>query len=418
MKAFTLCLILLLLLSPVVSAQGTGTEDDIKPIILAHFMPWNVAPPIASEWGWHWTMNHYNPDKVDRHDRREIASHYYPLTGPYDSMDPDIMEYQVLLMKLSGIDGIIVDWYGTGNLWDYPGINARTNAMFEAIDKAGLQFSICYEDQVFPNLIRQKVIEEHEKYEQGKRDLSYLEQMWFSHDAYVKLDNKPVLLNFGPQFFRKSSEWEEIFSTLSNPLVFFTEDNRIAPAAVGAFSWPPMWKTPSDGILTQASLEQYLNEFSSKSAKWAKRVSSAFPAFHDIYRDAGVSNGYGFLDPNSGSTFRLTLEHAFADKPHIIQLVTWNDYGEGTIIEPTEEFRYQYLEIVQEFRRRFIDADFQPQPRHLLLPLQVFRLRKDFPYQQQLTANLDSVFELLSDMKLDAAESLLITSAPQRRPRR
>ncbi len=411
MKILYKALILSLFLSTLLSANEQTT--DHFPLLMTHFMPWNQAPPVESFWGWHWTMNHFNPENIDENGRRQIASHYYPLTGPYDSMDPDIMEYQVLLMKLGGIDGIIVDWYGTGQLWDYPAINERTNAMFKVIERAGLQFSICYEDQTLPNLINQNVIFEDEKYDQGQQDIKYIEETWASQDAYLKIDDRRVLLNFGPQFFKQSSEWETMFAALESQPLFFTEDNRVAPAAVGAFSWPPMWKS-RNGVLTQAALQEYLNQFSSKSAAWEYRISSAFPGFHDIYKEAGVGDGYGFLDPNNGATFELTLNQALADNPHVIQLVTWNDYGEGTMIEPTEETGYRYLEHVQAVRAS-LDSTFSAQPGHLRLPLQIYNLRKAQPNNAELYTTLDRVFELFIDMKLDSAETLLetITQAEQ-----
>ena len=83
------------------------SSSDTK--ILVHYMPWYQTPSVSGYWGWHWTMNHFNPDSLDDNGHREIASHFYPLTGPYDSRDDDILEYQALLMKLSGIDGVIVD---------------------------------------------------------------------------------------------------------------------------------------------------------------------------------------------------------------------------------------------------------------------------------------------------------------------
>ena len=58
---------------------------------------------------------------LDSAGRREIASHAYPLIGPYDSNDPHVLEYHVLLMKLAGID-----WYGTSTLHDYETIHRNT----------------------------------------------------------------------------------------------------------------------------------------------------------------------------------------------------------------------------------------------------------------------------------------------------
>ena len=68
-------------------------------------------------------MNHFDPEKTDDNGKREIASHYYPLTGPYDTNDEKILEYHALLMILSGIDGVLVDWYGMEDFWDYAILN-------------------------------------------------------------------------------------------------------------------------------------------------------------------------------------------------------------------------------------------------------------------------------------------------------
>src|SRR5438874_5298375 len=70
-----------------------------KPVMV-YYMPWYVAKPYSGSWGWHWTMNHFNPDLINASGERQIASWYYPLIGPYDSSDPAVLEYHVLLMKL------------------------------------------------------------------------------------------------------------------------------------------------------------------------------------------------------------------------------------------------------------------------------------------------------------------------------
>jgi len=116
-----------------------------KPVMV-HYMPWFQSPYSlgGSSWGYHWTMNYFNPNVINTNNgEQEIASWYYPLIGPYDSLDPAVLEYHVLLMKLAGIDGVIVDWYGQDNYYDYSINNQRTLALFNYTRKAGLKFSLC-----------------------------------------------------------------------------------------------------------------------------------------------------------------------------------------------------------------------------------------------------------------------------------
>ena len=75
-------------------------------------------------------MNAFDPEMI-KDGMRSIASHYYPMIGPYDSGDPAILEYHLLLMKLSGIDGVVADWYGLSDDADYLLIHRNIAALVE-----------------------------------------------------------------------------------------------------------------------------------------------------------------------------------------------------------------------------------------------------------------------------------------------
>jgi hypothetical protein len=375
------------------SISTASAENPKRPVFMAHFMPWHQTPEVSGYWGYHWTMNRFDPDKTDSTGRREIASHYYPLTGPYDSQDADILEYQVLLMKLGGIDGVLVDWYGMEDFADYAVLNKSTQALFGMIQKAGLLFSIVYEDQTVKHMVEKGHIAKTGALDHGMEVMHYLQDNWFAEDAYFKLNGRPVLLTFGPQHFMNSSDWTAMFSGLPATPLFFTLDNRLSPAAAGAYPWPPMWKSNAAGMLTQTALNDYLNQFYQKAAAWDYLVTSAFPGFNDIYKEAGVSQGYGFLDSGNGATLISTLRQALSRNPDIIQLVTWNDYGEGTIIEPTKEFGYQYLEIVQDFRRSDVDSLFPFKTVDLSVPARILELRRSKANDPFIQSALDRVFD-------------------------
>ena len=130
--------------------------ENTNKTILVHYMPWYESKPVSGNWGWHWTMNRFRPDKVDEDGKHEIASPYYPLLGPYDSKDPDVLECQVLLMKFSGIDGVIVDWYGIKDFRDYASIHRSTQHLIKYIKKARLKFAVCYEDRTIQPMVNTK----------------------------------------------------------------------------------------------------------------------------------------------------------------------------------------------------------------------------------------------------------------------
>jgi hypothetical protein len=41
-----------------------------------------------------------------------------------------------------------------------------------------------------------------------------------------------------------------------------------------------------------------------------------------------------------------------------VQIVTWNDYGEDIIVEPTREYGFRDLGIIQDYRRKYLDPRF------------------------------------------------------------
>ncbi|HEY5297660.1 MAG TPA: glycoside hydrolase family 71/99-like protein [Verrucomicrobiae bacterium] len=384
-------------------------------LMMVHYMPWFQTPYSlgTANWGYHWTLNsaNYNPNVINGSGEREIASWYYPLIGPYDSLDPAVLEYHVLLMKLAGIDGVIVDWYGQDNYYDYGINNQRTLALFNYTRKAGLKFSLCYEDATIQNEINGGSmngvdVTAGNAIAHAQQTMLYAQTNFFTDPSFLRLNNAPVLLNFGPQYFHNSSDWTSIFSVLNstNQPAFFTEDNRLSPVGAGAFDWPPM-SLSGGGTLTSDELQAYLTsfEYKARSQSWTRFVSSAFPRFHDFYAQAGVGSTYGYLDDANGSTLTNTLTRALTNNSAVVQIVTWNDFGEGTIVEPTVEYGYRDLGIIQNLRRQYLEPAFSYDTNDLAMAFRFYNLRKQYGTNPALAAELDRIFTNIVSGKISTA---------------
>jgi hypothetical protein len=159
----------------------------------------------------------------------------------------------------------------------------------------------------------------------------------------------------------------------------------------------------SGGVLSTTSLENYLANFQLTANGWPAFVSSAFPRFRDIYQQAGLGFTYGTLDDNGGLTFQSTLARALTNNSALIQLVTWNDFGEGTVVEPTVEFGYRDLGVIQDFRRQHLDPAFPCHTNDLSLALRLYNLRRQYAANAIVSAELDRVFTNLVSGNLAAA---------------
>ncbi|HAY13501.1 MAG TPA: glycoside hydrolase family 71/99-like protein [Fimbriimonadaceae bacterium] len=384
--ALSLVIVALLPVCQAISHQPVQS----KPQVLAHYMAWYQAKPFSTAWGWHWTMNVFDPDK-STDGRRELASHYRPLIGPYDSVDPDVLEYHLLTMKLAGIDGVIVDWYGLSDLYDYPAIHKNTQRLMEAAERYGMKVAICYEDQTVPALIKAGRLEDGDRVNHVAKELRWLSENWFKSPSYVQLDGRPVLLSFG-QSGLKDEEWTEALAQSGVKVSYISQHHR-RTAAAGAFDWP----VPSDpmGALTR---------FRTESKAWDHAIPVAFPRFVDIYEQAQVHASYGNLPDDGGKRFRQMVEHGLASGASILQLATWNDWGEGTQIEPSTEFGYRDLETVRTLIKTDVGAPVVTSEQ-MKLPLHLYQQRQQAEVSEK--PRLDAIAKHLIEGDYSKAAEVL-----------
>ena len=358
------------------AAHAAGEEAPApakaRPLILVHYMPWYEAKPFSDTWGWHWRMDRFDPERRDAGGRREIASHYQPLIGPYDSADPDVLEYHALLMRVAGVDGVVADWYGNEDVNDYAMIHRRTAALFETLGRRGLRFAVCYEDRALRATAERQRLTPAQAVERGRAHLRFCDGTWFADPAYLSCGGKPLLLVFGPEYLKAPEQWAAMFAGLRHAPAFFTLHERRDPA-VGSFAWPPMWAAGDDAVLDGKELDAYLDAFHGRDGV---KIAGAFPGFHDVYAEAGTQPSHGRLDAAGGETLRRTLARAVGSGSPFVQIATWNDWGEGTCVEPAREYGYARLETIQAARRELGGEPFRYRAADLRLPLRVYELRK------------------------------------------
>lgn len=371
--------------------------------VFVHYMPWYASKPVSGQWGWHWTMGHFNPDKLAGKGIREAATHDPPVIGLYDSNDPDVLECQVLLMKLAGIEGVIIDWYGITDFRDYGLVHRNTQHLIKFVKRAGLKFAICYEDQTLKHLVEGKQIPASQVMAQGKSVMGWLDEHWFGDDAYLQVDGKPLLLVFGPQYLNQS-QWKELRTGLKHSPLICGLPHLVQPAGLdGLFAWPPV----SGGkTVTPEMWRKRLTEYYARAPQETV-ISVAFPGFHDIYQQAGLHASYGYIDTQGGKTMVETLQLAARSGSPLIQVATWNDYGEGTVVEPQKKKGYRNLEIIQSFiaarspQKKIADSsDFR-------LPVLLHHLRKEYQGEQSVTGKLNEAAMLLFAGDTQQARKLL-----------
>lgn len=349
--------------------------------VYAHYMPWFVAPKTSGAWN-HWTMS-ADPLKDDL---SNLASHYKPLTGAYASDDAAVLDYQCLLMKYSGIDGVMVDWYGSRKgVNDYEANDNNTKALVKAIEKAQLKFAIVYEDNTLSDL------SEDGKKTQARQDMLYLQSNYFKSGSYVKIDGSPLLMCFGPMQVQKAEGWNFVFSGQSVKPKFVVLNGFTQYSNNGQY---------------ENSVGEYLWVNSAPDYKDAKNfdmyIGGAMPGFWDVYKQFGQGDGYTTYDRENGALFDRQLNAAKNAGLDWLQISTWNDYGEGTTIEPTEEYGYQCLTALQKFTG--VKSYGQS---HLELIFKWYQLKVKYSDNTAKTKVLTDCYNYLNALMPDKAEELM-----------
>lgn len=357
---YSICLCIMSLMYPACSNDKPGliNEEEIvqgievfEPVsvtktnstkLYVHYMPWFESKEVSGSWGMHWTMANKNPDNIDDSGKREIASHFYPLIGPYDSSDNVVLEYHLLLMKYAGIEGVLVDWYGSRSSGG-DGITKATEALLNAAERIGMEIAIVYEDR--NNL--DGATSADQMVDWGKDDMKYLEENFFNRKCYAKVDNKPLLMCFGPIALNSSdysdspSKWTKIFSVLNTKPYFMVLYGKAGNAK----------DDNNDNVSSEFTWVDAGNSsfYPGLAEKYGKYMASAYPGFWDYYEEGGWGSSINNIPYRDGDELKEQLQAVKDNNAPILQLVTWNDFGEGTQIEPTQEDQYKYLNIIQSF---------------------------------------------------------------------
>ncbi len=298
-----------------------------------HLMPWfetktSIKKYGIADWGLHWTMLTKNPD-VFVNGQREIASHYYPLTGPYHSGDSAIIEYQLLLMKYCGVDGIMVDWYGTQNNHDYPINLENSNQIINRTNEVGLDFGIVYEPNTLDGLPNKTTV--------AKADFNYIQQHYLSRPNYVQNNGQYMLFNFDNTL--TTAEWNELMRPMKQTQLYF--HHRQTASMVGLDHLPGEFYWVERGDLQ--SQQEWYNYYAHS------KIMAAYPGFNDFYAEGGYGFSLPFVIDVSARTLAQRLQLVKKNNPGFVQLITFNDYGEGTMLEPTVEFGFSFLHELQLF---------------------------------------------------------------------
>jgi len=249
----------------------------------------------------------------------------------YASDDPTQVHKQVNDMLSRGIQGAIVDWYGRGeSSKNYAAYDQATQyVMHEAELNPGFTFAINYDGGAMKTCantpgcdVTQTMID----------DLNYAHTTYDASPARLCYGGRPVVYFFGQEAY--TIDWTRVRSGVAgNPMFIFRNSGGFTYTdSNGGFAWLDP-SHPTTDPFSLPYLDDYYKTALSHSSMYS--TGSAFKGFNDTLAAWGSNR---IIDQQCGQTWLTSMAengkyYSATNQLLGIQLVTWNDYEEGTEIE-------------------------------------------------------------------------------------
>ncbi len=375
---------------------------EILPTLTAHYLAAYRTLEYSGGWGLWQTKktdiapaHRHDPGRILPNGELDIASVYMPVIGVYDSGDPDLCEYHILLAKAVGISGFTVDWYGPQIPGTHERVDNNVKVLIKTAEKLNFKIALCFQERsCFPPL-RQDVDRREQALEIAEASFTYAREHYFKSPAYLHFSGRPVVttLNHGmfgedaPSASFSPGEWEEIQKTSSVDLCLV--NNYHPRRAAPDFS---LWNS----VYPWGSV--YLSDFDSDEEFWDRSFKAlgqgrfqfisglVSPGFDNRGIESGETGGLRVFSRRQGAKYSSTWEDNLKHEARFIQIATWNNFGDGSGIEPAKEivlhknaavpgWGYRELITTREYAGRFTRDSLWPLPA-LFLPERLYHLRK------------------------------------------
>lgn len=225
---------------------------------------------------------------------------------------------QVRAAHAAGIDGFVLDWYGGGT----QPIAAASLKVANALAKFGMEFSIMLDAGEF-------------KWTSGgagklpvlNEGMTYLHNRFFPLPNYSKINGKPLVWEFG--WRDEGINISEFI--ISNPDITLAVQNVAVPRTACTFGWV-------DGFGSMDAPRKYMQSYLGRTDP--VMIPPLFDAFDDHNPAIPAQSIWGGPARRIASgQWQMCLDeinraYLAGRRFPYVQICTWNDYDEGTQIEP------------------------------------------------------------------------------------
>jgi len=299
----------------------------------------------------------HDPDQFLAPGRRANYSAFYPTLGLYDCLDLRILEQHARWAVEASLDGLLWDYMLVGE--DNPDkdkplhetmYDRSFRAMLEVLERLEAPLGLCpfYDSFCWYGFPVEKIAEQ----------LGYLVRAYHSHPRVLHFAGRLVVYVYSACAKHSTADWRRVRALLAQQ----NANDRIFLVAGEVASLQPDLHEPGlfDGFgQYNYGLEDWsadgVTRFSRRLRELAERNGAQFwsatvgPGFDGrIWHHLGrvIARGLGNL-------YEAMWEAAIAAQPHFVTVCSFNEWGEGTQIEPCLEYEDLYLRLTAKWAKEF-----------------------------------------------------------------
>ena len=277
--------------SPAV-ALPTVAEQPQPPIRAAFMYPWF---PTA------WSRGSQVP-----------FSHFEPVGGQYDSADPAVIDRQISQASVAGLEAFITPWWGP----DHFSASATRAVIDQIPDSSNPAFRVAvhYQREGLSDPEATAI----------RDDLETLEEL-FAEPGYLRVDNKPVVF-----VWADADDGAAMASRWSDAVELYGGDVYVVLKIFSGY----------EAVADQPDSWHQFGAANNYSEKLPYSVTVSPGFWHGDDTSPLLEH-----DPDR---FRRDVQSMAASGAQWQLITTWNDWGQGSMLEPSTEFGTTYLDILAE----------------------------------------------------------------------
>jgi len=267
--------------------------------------------------------------------------------APYVSANPDVMARQIDQAKGAGIDAFVLNWWGRGNQTE-----KNLRALLDVAGRKGFQVAVDFD-------INSPFMGGMDSYAENLR---HLHNVHAAHSAYLRSQGRPVVFFYNVSRLSVAA-WNKLRDQTDpeRRALWIAEGTDLRYQAVfdGHHLYSITWPNRIPPAKTLPSWGQRVRKYNAQNGTAKLWVATVMPG----YDDRKVRPGSGFAQSRDGGEYyRQSWQAAIASRPQWVIINSFNEWPEGSYIEPSQAHGGLYLEITRDWAARFKQADFAADP--------------------------------------------------------